>query len=487
MKKLPIIVLILLSIAVVFCGCNSRGSVDGEITSYNVTATLDLEAATLTCSQRVNYINDSADGLSEIRFNLYPAAFREDAKLSPVTDEHIGMAYYDGTSFGNVTITNVAYNSQSTDYEVIGVDKTLLSVKTVEELKGGESAVVSIDYTVNLPKTHTRFGITKSGANLCNFYPVVCPYENGAFREAPYYAVGDPFYSEVANYNVTMFYPSSGIMAATGSECEKYVENGVACSVYSAENVRDFAAVFLSGGKIISDRSGKTDINYYYTADGSPDVSLSAGKKAFETYQSLFGVYPYSTFNVVDTDFIYGGMEYPCLILINNKLTGFNREYTIAHETAHQWWYGLVGSDSVSCAWQDEGLTEFSTALYFKHTGREKLFNSIISNAYDTYVYAFEVLNKVEEFDGIMRRAVYEYNNEAAYVITAYDKGMLMNNCLYNLLGEKAFLTACRNYLDDNRYKIATAENFVSSFPDCAPLINCWLDGKVLIGGTNYT
>ena len=137
-------------------------------------------------------------------------------------------------------------------------------------------------------------------------------------------------------------------------------------------------------------------------------------------------------------------MEYPCLILINNKLTGFNREYTIAHETAHQWWYGLVGSDSVNCAWQDEGLTEFSTALYFKHTGREKLFNSIISNAYDTYVYAFEVLNKVEEFDGIMRRAVYEYKNEAAYVITAYDKGMLMNNCLYNILGEKAFLTACR-------------------------------------------
>ena len=226
MKKLPIIILILLSIAAAFCGCNSRGSVDGEITSYDITATFDLEAATLTCSQRVNYINDSADGLSEIRFNLYPAAFREDAKLSPVTDEHIGLAYYDGTSYGNVTITNVAYNSQSTDYEVIGVDKTLLSVKTVKELKGGESAVVSIDYTVNLPKTHTRFGITKSGANLCNFYPVVCPYENGAFREAPYYAVGDPFYSEVANYNVTMFYPSSGIMAATGSECEKYVENG---------------------------------------------------------------------------------------------------------------------------------------------------------------------------------------------------------------------------------------------------------------------
>ncbi len=486
MKKRLAVITLLLCAVVVLCACGRTPAAEASLNCYDVTAVLDMENHTLKCSQRVTY-NCPADGLDEICFNLYPAAFREDAAIKPVAETHGDKAYYDGVSYGDIIIENITHNAKTIAYDIKGKDKTLLSVKLPTVRNRGDIVELCLYYTVKLPKTHTRFGITKCGASLCNFYPTLCAYGENGFCEAPYYAVGDPFLSEVADYTVTLFYPSDGLMAATGREVEKHVENGVACSVFSASTVRDFAAVYLENGKVISDRTGGTDINYYYTTDAAPSASLAAGKAAIEVYQKLFGVYPYDVYNVVDTNFIYGGMEYPQLVIINNELTGFNREYTIAHETAHQWWYGMVGSDNVNEAWQDEGLTEFSSALYFKHTGREKLFDAIIASSYDTYLYGTEVLGKTAPFDGVMRRATYDFPSEAAYVITAYDKGMLMNNCLYNLLGESGYLNCCRAYLVDNRYRLASADDYISAFPDCRPLINCWLDGRVRIGAANYT
>ena len=41
-------------------------------------------------------------------------------------------------------------------------------------------------------------------------------------------------------------------------------------------------------------------------------------------------------------------------------------EYLIAHETAHQWWYSVIGNDEINEPWLDEALTEYSTILYFE-------------------------------------------------------------------------------------------------------------------------
>ena len=48
-------------------------------------------------------------------------------------------------------------------------------------------------------------------------------------------------------------------------------------------------------------------------------------------------------------------------------------ELVTVHEVAHQWWYGLVGNDEVHDSWLDEGLTEYSTILYYgQRYGREE-------------------------------------------------------------------------------------------------------------------
>jgi aminopeptidase N len=41
-------------------------------------------------------------------------------------------------------------------------------------------------------------------------------------------------------------------------------------------------------------------------------------------------------------------------------------EFLVAHEVAHQWWYGLVGNNHHQHAFLDEGLAEYASFLYFE-------------------------------------------------------------------------------------------------------------------------
>jgi aminopeptidase N len=41
-------------------------------------------------------------------------------------------------------------------------------------------------------------------------------------------------------------------------------------------------------------------------------------------------------------------------------------EWLVAHEVAHQWWFGVVGGDQIDEPWLDEALTQYSTMLYYE-------------------------------------------------------------------------------------------------------------------------
>ena len=63
-------------------------------------------------------------------------------------------------------------------------------------------------------------------------------------------------------------------------------------------------------------------------------------------------------------------MEYPHLVQIDEtfyrtwELYPYLEMITV-HETAHQWFYGLVGNDEVDEPWLDEALTEYMTMRYY--------------------------------------------------------------------------------------------------------------------------
>jgi aminopeptidase N len=61
-------------------------------------------------------------------------------------------------------------------------------------------------------------------------------------------------------------------------------------------------------------------------------------------------------------------MEYPALVMISDNIgEHISYEEVIVHEVAHQWWYSLVGNDQINYGFLDEGLTEYSTILFFEN------------------------------------------------------------------------------------------------------------------------
>jgi hypothetical protein len=90
-----------------------------------------------------------------------------------------------------------------------------------------------------------------------------------------------------------------------------------------------------------------------------PQKFLAAAEHALRSYSSRYGPYPWSNYTlVVMADFTgLQGLEYPTMVFLSPG--GWE---LAAHETAHQWFYSLVGNDQARDPWLDEGLASWAEA-----------------------------------------------------------------------------------------------------------------------------
>lgn len=485
---LALVAVLILTLSVtVFAACNKSQNVNGDILSlYDITATFDDTKNTLVCREELCYINREGETLSELKFHLAPSAFRKDAKYSPFTAQEMASVYYNGLNYGGIEISSVKIENLETEFTIGGEDCNLLVVP-INALEANKSVNVEICFTVTLPACTGRMGVTKTTVNLGNFYPMLCVYENEAYEEHPYYCLGDPFYSDIADYLVTLQMPEAYNAATSGIVEESYVENGMRVMEINSIKTRDFAAVLSKNFKILSDRIDGVEINYYYTQDSNPQLSLATAKNAIKVFSTAYGSYPYKNFNVAQTGLNSGGMEYSNLVFISSTLTGNALEETIVHETAHQWWYGVVGGNQIKNAWLDEGLTEFSTAYYFRLNGDRARYSKIMAETLSSYIMHFDFLKLSNpEVSSDMNRAIPDYKTQGEYVIMNYHKGALMFSSLLDMYGEKKINDALSAYFSKNAYQIATPACLIDALNTyckrCDSIVQSWLDGTVRIG-----
>ena len=487
MKKFFIFVFLLLTPLIFFTGCkkNELTKASKNLTSYDMNLVLDFENKTLSGNEQVEYVNKTGSALGFICFNLYPSAFREGSSQSVVSGLNKNRCYPNGLSFGGIEILSCNGNNVS-NFEITGEDQNILKINLKNALENNKSEKFLINFKITIPNCNHRFGWSEDIINLGNFYPIACVFENGAFVENTYHFNGDPFYSECANYTVSI--TTSKELTAVGSGEGKIQQNGeTKTTTFSTKAIRDFAIVV---GKF-ENKSTNVDrvtINYYFYNDENADLSLETAKKSIQTFNKLFGSYPYAIYNVVQTKFIQGGMEYPCLVMISDAITGADYQNVIVHETAHQWWYSLVGNNQIKNAWQDEALAEFSTALFYKYNPDYNIdFEKHFTNLKASYQVFEKVYTEVlKDLDKSISREINQFNTEPEYTYLTYVKGNLMFKALYDSMGEKKFLNALQNYFKTYKFKIASPENLISCFSkasgsDLTGFFNNWLSGNVNI------
>lgn len=473
-----------LMMPLIACGEHGIDSISQNITDYKIHAVYDGNS-TVTAGAEIRYVNTYDVSLPELKFHLYPNAFREGAKFKPVTDTEKELAYPRGDSFGGIVINKLTRGGAELDVTVAGDDQDILVVPLENVLKPTSSITLNIEFTLTLPYVRHRFGMTDKSVNLGNWYPVACVYENGAFRTDPYYAHGDPFYTQIANYDVTLDVPAGMQVAATGGgTCSTEGERSVFTSTVKA--VRDFAAV-IGGFEVAEAKAGNVDVKYHYYSDSDPTASLNAAVDAINVFGEKFGAYPYKTFTVAETGFLQGGMEYPQLVMISDALTPEIYREAIIHETAHQWFYGLVGSDQISTPWLDEGLTEYATALFYKWKPDYNVdFEKKVSDTLSAFILYCDIYKHGGKDDTSMNRAVHQYGNNTEYTYMTYVKGALMFDSLRRTIGDGAFEAALKQYVKDNYLKLAGPDALIGCFEkssgrELKSFFDSWVLGKVML------
>ncbi|UCH04004.1 MAG: hypothetical protein JSW05_10525, partial [Candidatus Thorarchaeota archaeon] len=178
-----------------------------------------------------------------------------------------------------------------------------------------------------------------------------------------------------------------------------------------------------------------------------------------------YGIYPYSTLNIVEQHAFYGGMEYPCQVYMTNQVLKMVREgsrppwfleLVVVHEVAHQWWSQLVGGDAIDWGFLDEGLACWSHSYFgeYYHGDWEHF-------QYFTYINVTRTFYAENGVDTAINQSNYDRPELVGYV--DYTKTPLILEKLRLEIGHEAFVAGLSHFFKVNYFKIGTLSSLQES------------------------
>lgn len=479
MKKIIVLWIVLaLSIPLFACGEKS----DNKIANYDIAVSLNSD---MTLDGKMTYSFTPKSDLSSVYFSLYPNAFSSAAEISPVYEADELLAYPSGKSYGDIEIISAKALGKPLDFEVTGANKGTLKIGLNETAKKGKEIDIYIEFRIKLANVKHRTGYGENTVNLTNFYPVACVFENGKFYESVYYPVGDPFYLECSNYKVRLSVPSNYVVASSLAPISTVWSADKTEYNYEREKVRDIAFILSKNYSVLEKTCNGVSVKYYYYGDKTPEKTLETACSSLAFFSDKYYKYPYAEYVVAEGDFIYGGMEYPCLSLISSSVSNDYRDYVVAHETAHQWFYGILGVNQNEIGFLDEGLTELSTALFLSSYTDTPLKN-YIEKAVNSYLSIREALVYLGNTrPPIMERNLKDFSSEAEYVMIAYNRSQIAFNEVRETLGDAKFYKFIKNLIKENAYKNVTLKEFEKALnkasKNAVKVFNSYVNGNKVI------
>lgn len=350
---------------------------------------------------------------------------------------------------------------------------TLLKISAATKPK-----IVEMKYNLHLPRGGTRLNTFLHTAVLAQWYPMLTVKDSKGWHNAPFLSVGDPFCTEMADYEVTFQVPEGYQVITSGGSLPPATTIQIA-----QENIRDFAAVITKDYKVKSRQCRDTEIKLWYLA-GMEDVVdklHDAACTSFNFYSQRFGAYPYRELAIVlgETGQGIAGMEYPGLVTSLPRIT-IDQDIlpavnVVAHEVAHQWWYGLVGNDQVAEPWLDEGLTSFSEFWYMEKCHGQKrrnrrLLQQIVKETDRCHRLSAQITNQ----------SLDKYP-EHLYGLMVYLRPTAMMYDLVDRFGEERVMKFLYTYCQRYKNKLATGEDFKQTAnevfgEDLTNFFNKWLN-----------
>jgi hypothetical protein len=388
--------------------------------NYKIDVRLDDVHHFLFANEEIVYKNNSSTTLNELYFHLYPNAYKN-------TETRLAQEYFNTGSDQMLTAEekDMGY-IDSLDFQVNGkAVKWSLLVDTIDickitlptPLAPGASITITTPFRVKIPSDQlSRMGHDGQAYYITQWYPKPAVFDKNGWNYFSYLDKGE-YYSEFGSFDVTINLPENYVVGATGD-----LVNGEKELAFLDAKAKETAMIteFPTTMDFPKSSAERKTLHYYqdrvhdfaWFADKrwhvlKGEVELPISKRKVTTW-SMFtnaeaefwklapeyiartirdmstwvGEYPYNVCTAVDIVNGQGnGMEYPTITAIGSYGEAFELDVTIVHEVAHNWFYGILGSNERNHPWMDEGFTNFCETryIYTQYANDKKLQDENIS------------------------------------------------------------------------------------------------------------
>lgn len=417
-------------------------------TQYTLFTILDYASRQLAVDETIRYVNHTGVPLSELVLAVEP------------------------NHKGGFTLENILIAGNAASYELSG---HRLSIQLPQVLAPGDEAVVAMRFRISIPAKGREhpYGYDVDQVNLTDWYPFIVPYSNGwVLHEA--WSVGEHLVYDSADFEVILkTNPPDIVIAASGT-----AEPNGEWTRYRLPGARTFAFSASDRYRVVDATAGGAVIRaYYYPGYEEQGLAiLNAAVRAIGLFENRFAPFPYASLSIIQAD-LNDGQEFDGLVFLGtkfyNEYNGSARSNLVAigvHEIAHQWWFGLVGSDQAMEPWLDEALAIYCEEIFYRY---------IYPNSHDWW-WNF----RVNYFgpSGYVDSTIYEAPSFRAYVNASYLNGANFLEALNYRMGDDAFFSFLQDYASRYSRGRATAYDFFAvarqnTTADISDLISLYFKG----------
>lgn len=453
---------------------------------YQVAMTLDVESHSAAVVQRVTVTNHFAKPLTELVFNAHSAYVPPKGavshiflgKMLEIMRVSASQGIYDEKALQMKSISLVDAKSKfALAWTCADAECCTFRFPLPKALPPGEQVTVEIEFDFKLPQKQGRWGQWKGVTFLSNWLPVLAFYDDAkGWQPTPFVAWHQPFFNEAGVWEVNVNLPKDQVVACTG-QIHETIDKGDWKEVrIGPVTARDFA--FLCSPRFketVVEATNGTRVKCVAFEEHAHYAKAIAGisARAVDQYSKWFGPFPYPELTLVESYFGWNGNECSGLIMVDERVFDMPHlaegyvEYLVSHETCHQWWYNVIGTNGYRETFMDEAF-----ATYFAHRMLDGSRGR--NNAMLEYPKGLTWLPKIERdnyrnssFFGTLKRGelmaplseMDQYRHVGNLFSAAYDRGSKIVGLIEERLGEAAFLEFIHQLARKYHFRILRSED----------------------------
>ena len=413
--------------------------------------------ATITGILALHFVNATGAAQSTVALRLYP-----NSEIYPA---------------GGMTIDRVSIDGSAAT-SALSVHDTVAMIALPHLLAAGAAADLSISFTTRIPAdpqgTYGMFGSDSATGvyALANWFPILAGFdpETGWLLDPPA-RIGDPVFTNDALFDARISAPRRFTVAAGGNEVGVAASGLISVHHIVAGPARDFVVAISDRFASASRTTGDTTVTSYFLPDAAEagENALRFGARALQLYSERYGTYPYRTLALVEMPLGAGagGVEFPQLVYLSADYYGGDPndgaatlDFLVAHEVAHQWFYGLVGNDQYRHAFLDEALANVSALLdlqtYRGAAAASAVLERSVIGPYRIYLESHD--------DRIVDALSESFPSVQAYNVIVYGKAVVGFLAIRDAIGQRAFDAALARYVSRYRFTTATPSDLLGCF-----------------------